>query len=113
MKSLGGQKRSKYANPELDDLIKALSFYNERIKFIVKGLDQQSKTQTGSGIVNYKYYSSFDELIQRLSLLCGITEAGNNNPEVRNEIVSIIDILFKNKYIDSKQHKLFYNKWCY
>jgi hypothetical protein len=109
LKSLGGQKKSKYADPEINGHIKALSFYNERIKLIKRGLDQQ----TGSGIVSYKYYSSFDELIQRLNLLCGITEAGNNNPEVRNEIVSIIDILFKNKYIDSKQHKLFYNKWCY
>jgi hypothetical protein len=69
--------------------------------------------QKGSGIVSYKYYSSCDELIQRLHLLCGITEAGNNSPEVRNEIVSILDILLKDKYIDSKQHKILYNKWCY
>ena len=113
LKSLGGQKRSKYADPEIDKWIKALSFYNERIKLIKKGLDQQSKTQTGSGIVSYKYYSSCDELIQRLNLLCGNTEAGNNSPEVRNEIVSILDILLKNQYINSKQHKILYNKWCY
>jgi hypothetical protein len=112
LKSLGGQKKSKYADPEIDKHIKALSFYNERIKLIKKGLVQQSKVQTGSGIVNYKYYSSCDELIQRLNLLC-ITEAGNNSPEVRNEIDSILDILLKNRYINAIQHKKLYNKWCY
>jgi len=112
LKSLGGQKKSKYADPEIDKHIKALSFYNERIKFIKKGLDQQSKIQKGTGIVSYKYYSSCDELIQRLNLLCGNRDAGNNSREVRNEIVSILDILLKNQYINTKQHKILYNKWC-
>ncbi len=40
-------------------------------------------------------------------------EAGNNSPLVRNEIVSILDILLKNRYINAKQHKKLYNKWCY
>jgi hypothetical protein len=113
LRSLGGQKRGKYPEPEIDKWIKALSFYNERIKFIKEGLDQQSSVQTGSGIINYKYYSSCDELIQRLKVLCGSREAGNNSPEVRNEIVSILDILLKNRYINAKQHKKLYNKWCY
>jgi gas vesicle protein len=113
LKSLGGRKKSKDAGSDIDKDIEALSFYNERIKLIKKGLDQQSTVQTGSGIINYKYYSSCDELIQRLNLLCGITEAGNNSPEVRNEIVSILDILLKNRNINSKEHKKLYNKWCY
>ena len=113
LRSLGGQKRGKYPEPEIDKWIKALSFYNERIKFIKEGLNQQSSGQTGSGIINYKYYSSCDELIQRLKVLCGSREAGNNSPEVRNEIVSILDILLKNRYINAKQHKKLYNKWCY
>ena len=51
--------------------------------------------------------------MKELNLLCGHTEVGNNSPEVRNEIVSILDILLKNQYINSKQHKILYNKWCY
>ena len=113
LKSLGGRKKSKDAGSDIDKDIEALSFYNERIKLIKKYLDQQSKTQTGSGIVSYKYYSSCDELIQRLKVLCGSREAGNNSPEVRNEIVSILDILLKNRYINTKEHKKLYNKWCY
>jgi hypothetical protein len=79
----------------------------------MNALDQQRKFQTGSGIVSYKYYSSCDELIQRLNLLCGNRDAGNNSPIVRNEIVSILDILLENKRINSKEHKKLYNKWCY
>ncbi len=99
LRSLGGQKKGKYAEPEIDKWIKALSFYNERIKFIKEGLDQQTTHQTGKGIIIYKYYSSCDELIQRLNVLIGSREAGNNSPVLRNEIVSILDILFNNKYI--------------
>jgi len=113
LKSLGGRKKSKDAGPDIDKDIEALSFYNERIKLIKNALDQQSSVQTGSGIINYKYYSSCDELIQRLKVLCGSREAGNNSPEVRNEVVSILDILLKNRYINSKEHKKLYNKWCY
>jgi hypothetical protein len=36
----------------MDKSIEALSFYNERIKLIKKALDQQSTTQTGSGIIS-------------------------------------------------------------
>jgi hypothetical protein len=50
LKSLGGQKKGKYANPEIVELIKALSLYNERIKFIKEGLDHQRNVQTGTGI---------------------------------------------------------------
>jgi hypothetical protein len=38
LKSLGGQKKSKNAVSEIDEHIKALSFYNERIKRVNLGL---------------------------------------------------------------------------
>jgi hypothetical protein len=49
---LGCQKKGKYADPEIDKRIKSLSFYNERIKLIKKGLDQQSSAKTGRGIIS-------------------------------------------------------------
>ena len=119
LKSLGAQKKGKYSDPEIDNYIKALSTYNERIKLIKKALDQQG--QTGTGIrgahesqarITYKYYSTCDELIERLNLLYGSKNSGNNNPEISNEIVSILDILLNKGVIDKNTHKLFYNKWC-
>ena len=109
LKSLGAQKKGKHAVPEIGEYIKALSTYNERIKLIKKALDQQSQTGTG---ITYKYYSTCDELIERLNLLCGSKDAGNNSTEIRNEIVSILDILLNKGVIDANSHKLLYNKWC-
>jgi hypothetical protein len=63
-----------------------------------------------SGIISYKYYSSCDELIHMLIVLCGSREEDNNSPVVRNEIVSILDILFNNSYIDAKERKILYPK---
>ena len=36
LKSLGGQKRSKYADPEIDKHIKAISFYNKELNLLRK-----------------------------------------------------------------------------
>ena len=111
LKSLGAQSKGKYADPEIDNYIKALRTYNERIKLIKKALDQKSQSQTGKGIT-YKYYSSCDELIERLNLLCGSKDAGNNSSEVRNEIVSILDILLNHGLIKPQEHNSLYTKWC-
>jgi len=45
LRSLGSQKRGKHTNPEIDEYIKALSFYNEQVKFIEKGLEQCQRKQ--------------------------------------------------------------------
>ena len=112
LKSLGAQNKGKYADrAEIDEYRKAISAYNERIKLIKKAFDQQSQSQTGKGIT-YKYYLSCDELIERLNLLCGSKDAGNNSSEVRNEIVSILDILLNHGLIKPKEHNSLYTKWC-
>ena len=78
---------------------------------IKKAFEKQSQSQTGKGIT-YKYYLTCDELIERLNLLCGNKDAGNNSFEVRNEIVSILDILLNHGLIKPKEHNLLYTKWC-
>lgn len=92
LKFLGAQKNGKNADSDIDEWLKALNDYNKRIKFIKETLDQQSSAKTGTGIVSYRY-SSCKDLIERLQVPCGSKEAGNNSPEVRNEIVSILYIL--------------------
>ena len=57
---------------------------------------------------NIKFYSSPDELINRLNLLIAGKQAGNNSVELRNEIVEIIDQLFKTKILTNEQHNSFY-----
>ena len=62
--------------------------------------------------IEYKYYSSPDELINRLELLYAERDIGNDSIEVRNEIMAILDILLKNKIIDKVHHKEMFRKWC-
>lgn len=111
-----GSKTESYE--ELNKKINAFENYQKKIKSIkaqhVKdGALEASPNQTGSGIPTYRYYSSFDELIMRLNLLCSSREAGNNSQEVINEIVSILDILLNKKLINLKQHKFLTFKWSY
>jgi hypothetical protein len=74
-------------------------------KFIyISKLFSYSTVQKGSGIIIYKYHSSCDELIKRLQVLRDSIEADNNSPVVRNEIVSILNILLNNCYINAKQY---------
>lgn len=103
---------------ELYTKINAFQDYQKKIKSIKSqhvndGGFQASPNQTGSGIPTYRYYSSFDELIMRLNLLCSSRESGNNSPEIINEIVSILDILLNKKVINPKQHKFLIYKWSY
>jgi len=55
-----------------------------------------------------QYFSSLDELVDRLSLLTASAEAGNTSIDVKNEISEILDILLSNKCIKEKDHQKLY-----
>jgi hypothetical protein len=55
-----------------------------------------------------QYYSSFDELVDRLSLLTASAQAGNTSIDVKNEISEILDILLSNKCIEEKDYQKLY-----
>ena len=46
-----------------------------------------------------------DELCNRLKLLMQEKQAGNNSDIINEEIIAIVDKLFKHKCISKKQHK--------
>ena len=108
--------------------IDAMRAYKDRIKDLLKALPLAGR---GGGeavpkgqilkypskifsnkLIEYKYYSSPDELINRLELLCAERDIGNDSIEVRNEIMAILDILLKNKIIDKVDHEEMFRKWC-
>ena len=60
-----------------------------------------------------QYYSSNDELVDRLSLLTASVDAGNTSVDVKNEISEILDILLKNKCLTQKEQQQIYKKFCY
>jgi len=102
----------------IKDLLKALPLAGRgttpvvgggKVKKIVK---YPSSKIFSNNLIQYKYYSSPDELINRLELLCAERDIGNDSIEVRNEIMSILDILLKSKIIDKAYHKDMFRKWC-
>jgi hypothetical protein len=98
----------------IKDLLKALPLAGrgggENAKAMPKG--QRVNSIFSKNLIEYKYYSSPDELINRLELLCAERDIGNDSIEVRNEIMSILDILLKNKIIDKVHHEEMFRKWC-
>ena len=52
-----------------------------------------------------QYFSSLDELVDRLSLLTASAKAGNTSIDVKNEISEILDILLSNKCIAEKDYQ--------
>lgn len=116
--------------------IDAFKKYRDRLKLILNSLD----LKTGHGILStseikssckkqnqndnthrdnhstyrpsYKYYQSPDELINRLDILIGERQLGNDSIEMINEIDSILDELIKHNVINQDDYKLLHNKWC-
>jgi len=60
----------------------------------------QSLNQYGTGV-----FLNPNEMVDRLELLFGSREAGNDSVEIYNEIVDILDKLLNLKYITKLQHK--------
>ena len=72
------------------------------------------KLLQGGGAVSgcsKQYFSSIDELVNRLSLLLASVEAGNTSIDVKNEISEILDILLRNKCLNKQQHYQLYKTY--
>lgn len=52
-----------------------------------------------------KIISDPNELIERMSVLCGEIQAGNNNVRLKNELSQILDILLNKGILGSAEHK--------
>lgn len=127
LQSWGGQIRSKKEDSdeyrELRRKIDGFKKYRDRIRQIPEALSLQqgkglkhkkvkcNKLTTGSKI-QYVYYNNPDDLFKRLELLCAERDIGNDSIELRNEVVSILDLLLKQNVITSNEHKKLYSKWC-
>ena len=58
-----------------------------------------------------QYYSSLDELVDRLSLLTASAQAGNTSIDVKNETSEILDILLTNKCLAEKDYQKIYKNF--
>lgn len=58
-----------------------------------------------------KIFKNSNDLIERMGVLVGEIEAGNNSQLVHNELMNIIDVLFQKGIIDKKMHKSIYKQY--
>lgn len=74
----------------------------------MNGNGYKKKKQTGGEI---KIIDDPELLVDRLGLLAGSVEAGNNSYKIKNEIGQIADLLLKRKYINEEKHKNIYENY--
>lgn len=58
-----------------------------------------------------KIFKDPNDLIDRMAILVGEIDAGNNSYLIHNELMNIIDVLFQKGIIDKKMHKSIYKKY--
>ena len=75
-----------------DDLIKftRAADGDDLIKFTPKKVGSGLRKIVTNAPVEYVYWNSFDELLERLFIVYGEIKSGNNNPNLVNELVNIL-----------------------
>jgi len=86
MKSSRGIKYRNIIKPIVDELEKKKKM--EKDVDVVQGLGLKKRVTNAP--VEYVYWNTLDELLERLYILYGEIKSGNTNPTLYNEIVSII-----------------------
>ncbi len=83
--------------------------YAELLKNFKKRKSSEGEVEkTGSGVFAYNSPSMLDE---RLYLLAGSVRAGNTSKEIKGEMRSIVDEMFRIQKITPKMHKMLYQKF--
>ena len=112
LKRLGARKKH---DETLNVDHKSLQKYNEAMKTIlanhsmIKKTKSSTSTSTGKGVKNRIYYTNPKQLTQRLSVLVGEVQAGNNSKSIKNEIADIAHHLYKKKTIKKKEYRSILN----
>ena len=99
LKAQAGKKFSK------DDLSK----YHELVKFAGVKMEPKNVKNALMKEGSVHFYNSEEDLFNRLEVLLGEKEAGNNAFAVRNEAMEIADLLLKNHLITKMEHKKFFD----
>ena len=114
LQRLGGKSRWKSDEKVRDEKIGLQNYKNRLtgIKHIHETINEATSTstststiKTGKGIKNRIYYTNLDELTQRLKVLLGEVQAGNNSKSVKNEVADIAHHLYKKKLIKKNEYR--------
>jgi hypothetical protein len=88
--------------------LEILRMYNQAVKTILDNqtfIKKSTSSLSGKGVKNRIYYTNLNELFERLKVLIGQIQAGNNSKKIKNELSDVAHHLYKNKCIKMKDYR--------
>ena len=107
-------KRSEITEKEKDRIYKNISQLEKVFKDFRVYHQKQMKKIHGKGIqkgAGVYFYNDAKELLQKLTLIIGVTEVGNTSIQMRNTGQSILDRLLRSKAINKSQYQKLVKKY--
>ena len=87
---------------------KALEIFNNlNLISNIKNHPSSKKSKLGGNV----YFTSIEQMMQRLKLLSASRRSGNNSAAIRNEIWNIINHLHRNSHITKDQYDRYIRKY--
>ena len=101
---------TKRFNPKTKYSINAVKIFNDlnMLSNMPKHRSSGKSRMVGSSVT---YYNDPKNLLERMNILMGSIQAGNNSPVIKNDLSQINDELLRINAIDSSLHERFYQKY--
>ena len=101
---------TKRYNPKTKYSLNAVKFFNDlnTLSNIPKHRSSGKSRMVGSSVT---YYNDPQNLVERMNILIGSIQAGNNSPVIKNDLSRINDELLRINAIDQSLHQRFYQKY--
>ena len=101
---------TKRYNPKTKYSINAVKIFNDlnTLSNMPKHRSSGKSRMVGSSVT---YYNDPQNLMERMNILIGSIQAGNNSPVIKNDLSQINDELLRINAIDQSLHERFYQKY--
>ena len=101
---------TKRFNPKTKYSINAVKIFNDlnTLSNMPKHRSSGKSRMVGSSVT---YYNDPQNLMERMNILIGSIQAGNNSPLIKNDLSQINDELLRINAIDQSLHERFYQKY--
>ena len=101
---------TKRFNPKTKYSMNAVRIFNDlnTLSNMPKHRSSGKSRMVGSSVT---YYNNANDLVDRMKILIGSIVAGNNSPQIKNDLSQINDELLRINAIDRSFHEKFYQKY--
>ena len=101
---------TKRYNPKTKYSLNAVKMFNDlnTLSNMPKHRSSGKSWMVGSSVT---YYNDPQNLVERMNILIGSIQVGNNSPVIKNDLSQINDKLLRINVIDQSLHQRFYQKY--